>query len=142
MTVLLSGFSALSSIIQLILFLILFVALLFGAHFFTKWYAKSGIVHSKTSNIEILESQQITPGKNIIIAKIGTKYVSFVLLKENAEFLTELTKDDLVFAEDKVTEPVSFKDMLGKVSQKIKRGNTNMDKSGFPDKREKESDDV
>lgn len=121
MLVLMVSFSTLSNIIRLFLLLILFIALLFGAHFFTKWYAKSGIVHAKTPNIEILESQQLAPGKTILIAKIGSKYVSFLVLKDHATFLTELEESDLVFEEKKEMEPISFKDILKKMSKKSEK---------------------
>ncbi|MBR1741905.1 MAG: flagellar biosynthetic protein FliO [Lachnospiraceae bacterium] len=116
--VLLSEFSALSNILRLIFLLIVFIALLFGAHFFTKWYGRSGLIHARTANIEILESQQLSPGKNIVIAKIGSKYVSFIVFKEHAAVLTELNEDELIFEERKEPEMVSFKDIFQKVSKK------------------------
>ena len=118
MIVLLAGISMLSSIIKLIFLLIIFIALLFGAHFFTKWYASSGLVHAKTSNIEVLESQQISPGKNIMIAKIGKKYISFIITKENAAFLAELDENDLVFSEEKKLESPSFQDIFRKIKKR------------------------
>ena len=116
--VLLSEFSAFSDILRLILLLIIFVALLFGAHFFTKWYGKSGLIHARTKNIEILESQQLSPGKNIIIAKIGSKYVSFLAGKEHATVLTELSESELDLEKTEETAQVSFRDILQKVSKK------------------------
>ena len=97
MLLILSEISTLSSVFKLILLLVVFFILLYGAHLFTKWYAKSGIVNARSSNISVIESQQISPGKSIIIAKIGNRYVSFVLFKENAVFLTELNEEELVF---------------------------------------------
>lgn len=114
--VLLSEFSALSDILRLILLLIIFVALLFGAHFFTKWYGKSGLLHAKTKNIEILESQQLAPGKNIMIARIGSKYVSFIVFKEHAAVLTELSESDLDLEKTVEIQKGSFKDIFQKAS--------------------------
>jgi flagellar biogenesis protein FliO len=106
-----SEFSALASIFKLIFLLIVFFALIYAAHLFTKWYAKSGIVNARSSNISIIESQQISPGKNIVIAKIGGKVVSFVLFKENAVFLTELEEEELVFPSKEVKN-ASFQDVF------------------------------
>lgn len=115
MLLILSEFSTLSSVFKLLGLLLVFFALLYGAHLFTKWYAKSGIVHAKSSNISILESQQISPGKSIVIAKVGERYVSFVLFKENAVFLTELQEDELTFqTQEPKNTNVSFQDILKK----------------------------
>ena len=113
MLLILSEISTLSSVFKLILLLVVFFILLYGAHLFTKWYAKSGIVNARSSNISVIESQQISPGKNIVIAKIGNRYVSFVLFKENAAFLTELNEEELVFQSEDMKN-TSFSDILKK----------------------------
>lgn len=113
MLLILSEISMLSSVFKLILLLVVFFILLYGAHLFTKWYAKSGIVNARSSNISVIESQQISPGKSIIIAKIGNRYVSFVLFKENAVFLTELNEEELVFQSEDMKN-TSFSEILKK----------------------------
>lgn len=121
MFLILSEISTFSSIIKLVLLLLVFFALLYGAHIFTKWYAKSGYINSKSSNIKIVETQQIAPGKNIVIAKVGEKYVSFLMMKENAILLTELSEDelDLDTQIEKAQMPkapnMTFSDMMKKV---------------------------
>lgn len=118
MLLILSGMSTLASAFKLVLLLVLFFVLLIGAHFFTKWYAKSGFVNPKSSNIKIIESQQLAPGKSIVIAKVGGKYVSFVLFKENAEFLTELDEEDLIFYDETSSmQNMSFVDVFKKVKR-------------------------
>lgn len=115
MLLILSGFSTFASAFKLVLLLILFFVLLLGAHLAAKWYAKSGYTNQKASNIKIIESHQIAPGKSIVIAKIGGRYVSFVLFKENAEFLTELDEEELMIPETKQMQMMSFADVLKKV---------------------------
>ena len=111
MLLMLTQFSTLASIIKLILLLIVFIGLLIAAHYFTKWYAKSGHLTSNSSNIAIIESRQVSPGKNIVIAKIGEKYVSFLMMKDNAIFLTDLNQDELSIEEKENTQ-MSFKDVF------------------------------
>ena len=113
MLLILSEISTLSSVFKLILLLVVFFILLYGAHLFTKWYAKSGIVNARSSNISVIESQQISPGKNIVKKKIGNRYVSFVLFKENAAFLTELNEEELVFQSEDMKN-TSFSEILKK----------------------------
>ena len=115
MLVSLYGISTLASVFKLVLLLLVFFLLLIAAHCFTKWYAKSGYVNARTANISILESQQLSQGKNIIIAKIGNKYVSFLLLKDNAVLLTELKEEELTITAPPETSGKSFKDILMKV---------------------------
>ena len=58
MFLVLTEMSTFTSIIKLFLLLVLFFVLLYGAHLFTKWYAKSGYVNAKSSNIQIIETQR------------------------------------------------------------------------------------
>jgi len=122
MLLILSGISTLASAFKLIVLLIVFFALLYGAHLFTKWYAKSNYAGAKSVNVSVIESRQVAPGKNIVIARIGERYVSFLLLKDNAVFLTELQEEELSFHTPDVQQTggvVSFRDVL----KKVRRGN-------------------
>ncbi|MCD7825326.1 MAG: flagellar biosynthetic protein FliO [Clostridiaceae bacterium] len=120
MLVILSGFSTLASIIKLIALLLVFIAILVGAHLFTKWYAKSGHVNAKARNIKVIESQQIAPGKNIVLAQIGGKYVAFISGKEHSTFLTELDESDIDLTTPEVND-VSFRDVLKNMKELNKK---------------------
>ncbi len=124
MFLVLTEMSTFTSIIKLFLLLVLFFVLLYGAHLFTKWYAKSGYVNAKSSNIQIIETQQVVPGKSIVIVKVGEKYIAFLLMKDNAVFLTELSKDELSF--DQVIQKTDVSKMamnFTDVFQKVKNYN-------------------
>lgn len=112
------GISTLASTIKLLVLLMFFIALLFGAHFFTKWYGKNSLNASRFSNIQIVEMRQIVPGKSIVIARIGKKLISFVLTKDNASMLTELQEEDLTAEETPVSAAVPFREVL----QRLKKG--------------------
>lgn len=116
MLLILSEFSTFASAFKLLLLLVVFFILLYAAHLFTKWYAKSNFVNARSSNISIIESQQISPGKTIVIAKVGEKYVSFLMMKENAVFLTDLTEEELIFSAPK-EQNMSFSEALKKVAR-------------------------
>lgn len=125
MLLILSEFSTLASAFKLILLLVVFFILLYAAHLFTKWYAKSNFVNAKSSNISIIESQQVSLGKSIVIAKVGEKYVSFLMMKENAVFLTELEKEEITFSPPK-EQNISFSEALKKVANAKKKNNGNI----------------
>ena len=109
--------STLASIIKLFVLLLFFIALLFGAHFFTKWFAKNSMHSRRNSNIQIVESKQIAPGKSIVIARVGNKIVSFVLTKEQACLLTELQEEDLIIEEKTENQNVTFKEVLQRLKK-------------------------
>lgn len=125
MLLILSEFSTLASAFKLILLLVVFFILLYAAHLFTKWYAKSNFVNAKSSNISIIESQQVSPGKSIVIAKVGEKYVSFLMMKENAVFLTELEKEEITFSPPE-EQNMSFSEAFKKVANAKKKNNRNI----------------
>lgn len=118
----LTEFSTLASVFKLIILLIVFIGLLFAAHYFTRWYAKTQSTRAGqgNSNIVIVESRALSPGKSIVIAKIGKKYVSFVLCKENATLLTELKEEDLDFSAPQ-TEQITFREAFKKAAVKMKK---------------------
>lgn len=115
MIVLLSNMSTSASFFKMILLLILFIVILIAAYYCTKLLVKSGFAGRKTSNISVVESQQIAPGKSIVIAKIGKEYVSFVLLKDHATFLTKIPAEDLEIKDPQQMQMLSFKDVMSKV---------------------------
>lgn len=117
MMILLIETSTFSNILRVGFLFLIFVALLFGAHFFTKWYAKSGLVYPKTSNIKILESCQVSPGRTVMILKVGSRYLSVLLGKEYATVLTELEEAELTLEERQKPDAVSFKDFLQKAKK-------------------------
>lgn len=117
MIVLLTNMSTSASFFKMVLLLIFFIFILFAAYFCTKWLAKSGFAGRKSSNISVIESQQISPGKSIVIARVGKEYVSFVLLKDHATFLTKISEEDLILADPQEIQMLSFKDVMKKVKR-------------------------
>ncbi len=116
MLILLTGFSTIASVFKLIFLLIVFILILAASQYFTRWYAKSGLIRKQSGNISIIETYQVAPGKNIYIAKIGDKYVSFMVSKDNIVKLTELDEDELAFHEvEQNIKETSFKDVFSKM---------------------------
>ncbi len=109
----------LSDIFKLIFLLIVFVLILIASHYFTKWYAKSGIVKSKTSNIKILETFSMGPGKQISIVKIGEKYIAVSITKDRITYLTDIDPDELEFAST-TPDNTAFYDVMDKTMQNFK----------------------
>ena len=55
MWVLITGFSAAAGIFRFIALFIVFIGILFLAFYFTKWYAKSGLIRKGSGNINVIE---------------------------------------------------------------------------------------
>lgn len=119
MLILLTEFSTTASVLKLIVLLIVFILILAASYYFTKWYAKSGLIKKQSNNISIVETYQFSPGKCIYIAKIGDKYVSFIMSKDNVTKLMELDEADLDFPEtDEKIQDVLFKEVFSKLTEK------------------------
>ena len=119
MAVLLVG-SIWSSIWQLFIVVVVFVLILFATYYVTKWIAKSGYVQTQSKNISVVETFKVAPNKYIQIIKLGNKYYSIGVSKENITFLTELTEEQLDFTKADVKPNIDFKDVLNKVLPKRK----------------------
>lgn len=88
-------FSSTASLIKLILMLLGFIALLFLASWFTKWYVGNQGFRSNAKNIEVIESYSMGPGKSISILRLGKKYVAVTITKDTVQNLVELDENDL-----------------------------------------------
>lgn len=125
MLLLTSGFSTLASIFKLIFLLIVFIALLFAASWFTRWYAGSTAMKQKNHNISVVEQHPFGPGKMLYIVKIGTKYVAVAAAKESVTVLAELTEEELdlpsqVHPMDPANQG-NFRDVFAELVKKTKK---------------------
>ena len=112
----------LSNIMQLLVVVIVFFLVLAVTYYATKWVAKSGVIQSQSANIKVIETFKIAPNKYIQIIKLGSKYYSIGVTKENITFLTPLEEEQLEFAEkeENQQQAIPFRDMLGKIIKKEK----------------------
>ncbi|MBO5484159.1 MAG: flagellar biosynthetic protein FliO [Lachnospiraceae bacterium] len=121
MSVFLIGTSTFASFIKLIILLIFFVLILFASYYFTRWYAKSGMLKNKSQNIHVVESFSMGPGKQICILKLGEKYVAVAVCKEQITVLTELDEGQLSLEEVQL-QSTSFGEVFGEmVKQQLKK---------------------
>lgn len=121
MLLLTSGFSTLASIFKLVFLLIVFVALLFAASWFTKWYAGSAAMKQRNHNISVLEQHPFGQGKMLYIVKIGTKYVAVAVTKETVTVLAELSEEDLELHPLEPVNQGNFGDVFAELIKKPKK---------------------
>lgn len=87
----------LENILQLTAVVVVFVLVLAGTYYVTKWIAKSGMIQSQSRNIKVIETFKITNGKYIQIIQLGKKYYSIGVTKDQITFLTPLDEAQLDF---------------------------------------------
>ena len=83
----------LENILQLTAVVIVFVLVLAGTYYVTKWIAKSGMIQSQSRNIKVIETFKITNGKYIQIIQLGKKYYSNGQKVSFKELLDKLNKN-------------------------------------------------
>lgn len=111
-----------NNILQLLATILVFVLVLAATYYVTRWIAKSGAVQSHSRNIRVIETFKVAPNKYIQIIKLGTKYYSIAVTKDQISFLTPLEEEQLELHEMDGTVPdASFKDVMGKVASMIKK---------------------
>lgn len=84
-----------SSVGQLIVAILLFVAVLAACYFTTAWIAGYQKQHSFNRNIRVVETMKLTSNKYIQIIEVGGKYLAIAIGKDEVTFLTELSKEDI-----------------------------------------------
>ena len=111
----------LENILQLTAVVVVFVLVLAGTYYVTKWIAKSGMIQSQSRNIKVIETFKITNGKYIQIIQLGKKYYSIGVTKDQITFLTPLDEAQLDFSEEvRNGQKVSFKELLDKLNKNKK----------------------
>lgn len=116
--------SSLDSFVQLIGVLLIFVFVLMITWLTTRWMAGYQKSHTSNKNLQIIESIRITNNKFISIVKAGEAYLVVAVGKDEINFLTKLTKEELTnlsFMEEKNEEivPEKFEELLGKMKNKF-----------------------
>lgn len=123
MLIMVVEFSMISSIIKFIFLLLVFFVLLFAASWFTKWYARSGLLNKQQGNIELMESYPIGQGKVLQIVKVGNRYFLIAQSKDTVAYLTELSEEELRWSIPETGKIAGFQDMFSEIMQKRKKDN-------------------
>lgn len=109
----------LENILQLIVVLVVFVLVLFAAFYSSKWIAKNGGMQMKSANIKAIETYKIAPNKYIQIVRIGSKYYSIGITKDQITYLTELDEEQLDLSKmGSANTDIHFKDILKNFTNK------------------------
>ena len=107
-----------SSYLQFITVLIIFVFVLAITLWTTRWIAGYQKSKSLNANMELIESFRLTNNKYIQIIRIGQKYLAVAIGKDSVTMLTEIPEDQLVLSDSAQTSMPNFKELLQKVQQK------------------------
>lgn len=87
--------SSLDSFVQLITVLIIFIFVLILTYFTTRWMAGIQKGRSVNKNLRIVETIHVGNNKMISIIETGKKYIVVSIGKDEVNYLTELSTDDL-----------------------------------------------
>ena len=119
--ILLAGRSSLSSELQLIGVLLIFVFVLVITWMTTKFIAGYQKVQTQGRNLKIIETQRLMNNKYLSIIKAGDKYLVIAVGKDEVRLLTVLSEEELVSGEE-YTPAVKgqFQDVLKEAFGKFK----------------------
>ncbi|MDE6620132.1 MAG: flagellar biosynthetic protein FliO [Lachnospiraceae bacterium] len=105
------------SIGQLLTVTLIFIFVLALTYFATKLTAGLQKGRLAGSNVEVLETLKIAPTKYIQVVRIGKKYFSYIVCKDTATLLGEVTEEDIMTlnsTETKLAGNVNFKEIFDK----------------------------
>ena len=110
-----------SSYLQLITMLLVFIVVLAATYYFTKWMANYQKAKTSTGNIEVIETARISATKYIQILRIGDRYVAIGVGKDEITNLGDVSREDLIIKEDSSEDTLNFKDILEKFKSEKKK---------------------
>ncbi len=103
--------------LHLFLLLIAFFAVLFGAYYVTKLFARFQSKKVLGNNIKVIESIMIGPQKTIQLVKVGQEYLLIGVTKDHITYLKSIENDQVTFNEEKLNG--SRNDTFNKLLEKI-----------------------
>lgn len=117
---LIGGSSTFEGIVELLGLFAVFILILVLAYFTSRWIGKQGgVIPARNPNMQVVETLKLSQTKYIQIIKVADKYIVMGISKDNMEYITEISKDELV-KPDSQGEMVSFKDILTRVKPHTK----------------------
>lgn len=84
-----------SSFVEVMTVLIIFVLVLVLTYFVTRWIANYQKGQFSTGNIEVIEMRRIAQNKYIQIVRVGDTYLALGIGKDEIQVLAELSKDEI-----------------------------------------------
>lgn len=112
-----------SSFIQLVGVLLIFLFVLFITYIVTRWLAGYQKGQMTGHNIEVVETARIANNKFIQIVKTGDVYLVIAVGKDEVSLLTQLTEEQLETLSANHSESVlkseSFQEILSKVKERF-----------------------
>lgn len=116
MLLILIGNSA-DSYAQLLTVLVIFVVVLFGATYATKWIAGYQKKSGMAGNIELLDATRLTNNKYIQIVRLGETYYALAICKDTVTVIGEIPGEELKIS--KQSPPgASFQEILSELKNR------------------------
>lgn len=100
---------------QLIAVLVVFVVVLAITAVVTKYIARYQKAQGTGSNIEVLETVQITPGKYIQLVRLGQTYAAIAVCKDTVTMLCQIPEEQIYKREMSGEQGLKFREFLGNV---------------------------
>lgn len=115
-----------SSYAQFVTVLLIFLFVMAITWFTTRWIAKiqQGQMASRGANLEIIETQRLSPDKYIEIVRAGDKYLVIAVGKSEVHMLTELDVSEINLSAYN-GQSMDFKSIFNKIKDSSKNTDDN-----------------
>ncbi|MDA3845006.1 MAG: flagellar biosynthetic protein FliO [Vallitaleaceae bacterium] len=102
----------------------LFVVILFGAYFTTKFVANHQTSRLKNNHIKIIEAIQVGPGKTVQLIKAGEDFLLIGVTKDHITSLKSISKDEIdLTIQENQGKSIPFSQYLSAFKNKKNKGN-------------------
>ena len=111
----------LNNITRLLSLLVIFAFVLAITYFTTRYIANFQKGKIANSNINVVETTQIAPGKYIQLIEIGDRYLAIAVCKDTVTMLAEFEKDKIQLSENGERSLPGFTDIMEKAKEKLSK---------------------
>ncbi len=106
---------------ELLGLLLLFIFIVVGCYFTTRFVANKQLRQKKYNNFKVIDTYRITQNKFLQIVQIGTRYVVISITKDNISFIAEVYEEELLHKEEtEAKKEINFKQILSEMAGKNK----------------------
>lgn len=110
--------SIMDNTLQLFGLILMFCFVLAATYLTSKFIGRFKLGQLRNKNFKVIETYKVAPNKFLQLIKMGNKYVVVSIGKDEINFITELSEEEVLLPMEEDQQVMKFSDFIAKVQGK------------------------
>lgn len=117
-----AGFTA-QNALSLVIYLVIFIAILVVAYYVTKWLGKNQKFKSSGKNFEVIETYKVSNNKFLQIIRVGKEdYYIIAIGKDDISLIAKIDQENITKIDELSGNTKGFSEVFSSFVQNVKNG--------------------